>query len=48
LCDEAMRIRCGLAGKERFEAEFSVNRMQTKFSELFRSMSRTHVFAPGH
>ena len=48
LCDEAMRIRFGIVGKERFEAEFSVNRMQTKFSELFRSMSRTHLFAPGH
>ena len=38
LSDDALRTRLGHAGKERFNAEFTVEKMQSRFAELIRTM----------
>jgi glycosyltransferase involved in cell wall biosynthesis len=42
LGDDAMRTRLGHAGKERFNAEFSVGKMQFRFAELIQPMIADH------
>lgn len=42
LTDAALRRRLGRAGKERFDSEFSVEKMQIQFSEIFESMISDH------
>ncbi len=42
LCDDAMRARLGHAGKERFSAEFSVDRMIERFGLTYAEMMGKH------